>query len=147
MTKMQKGQPKERMSSDALNAEWYFPKMTRNDAEKCLESNTTLPGAFVVRPSSQRDCLALSHRNHDGSVGHALIYSTNSGFVLERTQLHLPTVLAVLQTLPLRFDAPVHTHLQSAAVKRKEKKKKKKKSIQNILTFLFFFRQSIDCKP
>lgn len=107
------------MSSDALNAEWYFPKMTRNDAEKCLEANTTLPGAFVVRPSSQRDCLALSHRNHDGSVGHALIYSTNSGFVLERTQLHLPTVLAVLQTLPLRFDAPVQTHLQSAAVRKK----------------------------
>jgi hypothetical protein len=109
------------MSSDALNAEWYFPKMTRNDAEKCLEATSTAPGAFVVRPSSQRDCLALSHKNHDGSIGHALIYSTNNGFLLERTQLHLPTVLAVLQTLPLSFNAPVQTHLLSAAVSSKTK--------------------------
>jgi hypothetical protein len=102
------------MSSDALNATWYYPKMTRLDAEKCLES--AAPGAFVVRPSSQADCLALSHRNHDGAgIGHALIYSGSHGFMLERTNRYLPTVLAVLQTLPLNFDAVVATPLQSAA--------------------------------
>lgn len=101
------------MSSDALNAPWYYPKMTRIDAEKCLEAAE--PGAFVVRPSSQADCLALSHRNYDGHIGHALIYATSAGFLLERTQLVLPTVLAVLQTLPLNFEARVVTPLQSAA--------------------------------
>ncbi len=101
------------MSSDALDAAWFYPKMTRVDAEKCLEAAE--PGAFVVRPSSQADCLALTHRNYDGHIGHALIYATSSGFMLERTQRVLPTVLAVLQTLPLNFDAPIVTPLQSAA--------------------------------
>jgi hypothetical protein len=88
--------------------------MTRLDAEKCLESAPA--GAFVVRPSSQADCLALSHRNYDGAgIGHALIYSGSHGFMLERTNRYLPTVLAVLQTLPLYFDAVVASPLQSAA--------------------------------
>ena len=86
---------------DILNSHHYFPTMTRATAEKCLE--TCPPGAFVIRPSSQPECLALSHRRDEG-VGHALIFSTPVGFMLERTQTYFATVMGLLQSQPLRFD-------------------------------------------
>lgn len=46
-------------------------------AESFLVNQPT--GAFVLRKSAQTGSLALTHKNSEGRVGHALIYSKPGG--------------------------------------------------------------------
>ena len=42
-----------------------------------------------MRPSSKPNCLALSHRAYEDTIGHALIHVTPSGFQLEtKPEIH-----------------------------------------------------------
>lgn len=62
-------------------------------------------GAFVVRPSSQDRCLALSHViGSAGSIGHGIIHFHGDGYSLEANPDRYPSVDALLHSLPLRFD-------------------------------------------
>ena len=57
--------------AECQQLDFFSVKATRNDANAVLEGRVV--GAFVLRPSSQPTCLALSHVQVDGTVGHAVI--------------------------------------------------------------------------
>jgi hypothetical protein len=69
------------------------------------------PGSFVVRKSSQRDRLALSHRHHNGSIVHAIIQVSYKGYMLqednvpEEKQVWHSTVTKLLDTLLLNYSS------------------------------------------
>jgi hypothetical protein len=89
------------MDMDYLEKMPWFMKGSRSDAEKSLASQD--PGSFVIRPSSQANCLALSHKVSNGSVGHALIHSTSAGFRLEQTQNAFPTLELLVLSIKKHF--------------------------------------------
>jgi hypothetical protein len=66
-------------------------------------------GSFIVRKSSQRDRLALSHRHHNGSIVHAIIQVSYKGYLLqednvpEERQVWFATVTKLLDTLLLNY--------------------------------------------
>jgi len=57
--------------ADLDNEPWWFGDVTRNGAELLLADRP--PGTFVVRPSSQPNCLALTFKKPDQTVGHGLL--------------------------------------------------------------------------
>lgn len=83
--------------------------MSRQEAEAFLSDKRA--GSFVVRKSSQRDRLALSHRHHNGSIVHAIIQVSYKGYMLqednvpEDKQIWHPTVTKLLDTLLLNYHA------------------------------------------
>eukprot|EP00179_Madagascaria_erythrocladioides_P029093 CAMPEP_0198335936 /NCGR_PEP_ID=MMETSP1450-20131203/20645_1 /TAXON_ID=753684 ORGANISM="Madagascaria erythrocladiodes, Strain CCMP3234" /NCGR_SAMPLE_ID=MMETSP1450 /ASSEMBLY_ACC=CAM_ASM_001115 /LENGTH=329 /DNA_ID=CAMNT_0044040631 /DNA_START=137 /DNA_END=1123 /DNA_ORIENTATION=+ len=79
---------------------WYM-KGSRTDAEKVLATEDA--GSFVIRPSSQKNCLALSHKVSDGSIGHALIHSTPQGYRLEQTQNAFPSLELLVLSIKKHF--------------------------------------------
>eukprot|EP01122_Echinamoeba_exundans_P005619 TRINITY_DN1576_c0_g1_i2.p1 TRINITY_DN1576_c0_g1~~TRINITY_DN1576_c0_g1_i2.p1 ORF type:complete len:558 (-),score=43.03 TRINITY_DN1576_c0_g1_i2:1031-2704(-) len=64
-----------------LDQPWFHKLTSRDDAVKQLE--TSVAGSFIVRPSSQRSCYALSWLDETGVVRHSLIYNHLPGFSLE----------------------------------------------------------------
>jgi protein-tyrosine phosphatase len=83
----------------------WFADIDRRAAEAQLASQPE--GSFVVRPSSQPNCLALSHRDSAYGVGHMLLRCHEEegrrGFAKEDTPETYATVEALLRSLPLRF--------------------------------------------
>lgn len=89
---------------------WYRADHTRASAEAHLSA---LPaGAFVVRPSSQPNCVALSFVQEDGTVGHNQIVMVHDASrvpatafrLANATELH-SSVKALLKSMAsLRFD-------------------------------------------
>ena len=57
----------------------FFPA-TRVSAEQMMDSAP--PNTFLIRPSSNPNCLALSHKISQDNYGHALIQYTGNGFAL-----------------------------------------------------------------
>lgn len=57
--------------AECQQLDFFSVRATRNDANAVLDGRVV--GAFVLRPSSQATCVALSHVQVDGSVGHAVI--------------------------------------------------------------------------
>ncbi|MBT9560597.1 MAG: SEL1-like repeat protein [Myxococcales bacterium] len=93
---------RERVAQELANEPWWRPNSDRGAAEAELAG---LPeGCFVVRPSSTAGCLALTYTGSAGSMMHGLITynGPERGYSLE--EVHAPSVLALLQSLPLRFD-------------------------------------------
>ncbi len=89
---------------------WWRADLTRASAEAHL--SLLAPGAFVVRPSSQANCVALSFVQDDGVVGHNQIVAVHDASrvpslafrLANGEQLH-SSVKALLKSLPaLRFD-------------------------------------------
>eukprot|EP01108_Squamamoeba_japonica_P008168 TRINITY_DN7134_c0_g1_i1.p1 TRINITY_DN7134_c0_g1~~TRINITY_DN7134_c0_g1_i1.p1 ORF type:complete len:119 (+),score=5.21 TRINITY_DN7134_c0_g1_i1:24-359(+) len=84
---------------------WYYAKMSRQEAEEYLDDKR--PGSFIVRKSSQRDRLALSHRHHDGHIVHAIIQVSYKGYWLQEDgveeEVWHPTVTKLLDTLLLTY--------------------------------------------
>jgi hypothetical protein len=56
---------------------WYLAG-SRQQAEEMLAAEEA--GSFIIRPSSQSNCLALSHKVSNGTIGHALIHDTPQGY-------------------------------------------------------------------
>jgi hypothetical protein len=85
---------------------WYRPDMNRQMAEEVLRDCPI--GSFVVRPSSQVACLALSHKDEEYGVGHMLLRYWNlpnrKGYSRESELETYASVVDVLHSLPLRFD-------------------------------------------
>uniref|UniRef100_A0A7S1YLF9 Phosphatidylinositol-3,4,5-trisphosphate 3-phosphatase n=1 Tax=Sexangularia sp. CB-2014 TaxID=1486929 RepID=A0A7S1YLF9_9EUKA len=83
----------------------WFADVDRRAAEAQLASQPE--GSFVVRPSSQPNCLALSHRDSAYGVGHMLLRyheeEGRCGFAKEDTPETYATVEGLLRSLPLRF--------------------------------------------
>jgi hypothetical protein len=79
----------------------YWAGATRTDANDVLGGRKV--GAFVLRPSSQSNCVALSHVQVNGSVGHAVIKLRASPidasaieYQLEDEAKLYPTIVALL---------------------------------------------------
>merc|ERR1711916_365825 len=85
---------------------FFLAALTRAAAEDALAVCPT--GAFVLRPSSQASCVALSHKTPAG-IGHALIASTEGGFILENTSKALR-----IHTLALKIIACISIKLSNA---------------------------------
>jgi protein-tyrosine phosphatase len=85
---------------------WYRPDVNRQMAEEILRDCPI--GSFVVRPSSQPSCLALSHKDEEYGVGHMLLRYWNvagrKGYSREMETETFDSVVDVLHSLPLRFD-------------------------------------------
>lgn len=85
---------------------WYRPDVNRQMAEEILRDCPI--GSFVVRPSSQSSCLALSHKDEEYGVGHMLLRYWNvagrKGYSREMETETFDSVVDVLHSLPLRFD-------------------------------------------
>jgi hypothetical protein len=85
---------------------WYRPEVNRQMAEEILRDCPI--GSFVVRPSSQPSCLALSHKDEEYGVGHMLLRYWNvagrKGYSREMETETFDSVVDVLHSLPLRFD-------------------------------------------
>jgi hypothetical protein len=113
---------------------WYHAKMSRQEAETFLAGkpfsrkyffsifvtfsfvffffsfrSDKRAGSFIVRKSSQRDRLALSHRHHNGTIVHAIIQVSYKGYLLqednvpEERQVWFATVTKLLDTLLLNY--------------------------------------------
>jgi hypothetical protein len=74
---------------------------TRAEAEAIL--NAEEAGSFIIRPSSQPNCLALSHKVSNGSIGHALIHHTPQGYRLEQTQNSFPSLELLVLSIKKHF--------------------------------------------
>ncbi len=79
----------------------YWAGATRTDANDVLGGRKV--GAFVLRPSSQSNCVALSHVQVNGSVGHAVIKLRASPIDASAVEYQLedeaklyPTIVALL---------------------------------------------------
>jgi len=64
-----------------LSQPWFHKAAIRDDIESQLKAATQ--GTFVIRPSSQRACYAMSWSNGDGTVSHNLIYNQFPGYSLK----------------------------------------------------------------
>jgi hypothetical protein len=62
----------------ALQKQPWYLSGSRAEAEEILAQEEA--GSFIIRPSSQPNCLALSHKVSNGSIGHALIHDTPQGY-------------------------------------------------------------------
>jgi hypothetical protein len=62
----------------ALQKQPWYLSGSRAEAEDILAQEEA--GSFIIRPSSQPNCLALSHKVSNGSIGHALIHDTPQGY-------------------------------------------------------------------
>uniref|UniRef100_A0A7S1VEB8 SH2 domain-containing protein n=1 Tax=Sexangularia sp. CB-2014 TaxID=1486929 RepID=A0A7S1VEB8_9EUKA len=86
---------------------WYQGKWKREDAEAFLAGKPN--GTFVVRASSQKDRLALSHTHHSGSIVHAIIEVSWKGYCLreaDRPEVWHPTVTKLLSSFRFTFFDP-----------------------------------------
>lgn len=61
-------------------------------------------GCFIIRRSSNPGCLALSHKQSDGTFGHALIQYNGSGYSLEQTTQSYDTIEGLIKSLDLRLE-------------------------------------------
>jgi hypothetical protein len=57
---------------------WFRPKFSRQDCETFLAEKPV--GAFIVRGSSQQNCLALSHMTPEHEIGSKLFFLKNLVF-------------------------------------------------------------------
>mmetsp|Transcript_24104 Transcript_24104/g.58802 ORF Transcript_24104/g.58802 Transcript_24104/m.58802 type:complete len:109 (-) Transcript_24104:66-392(-) len=83
---------------------WYRASMTRADADAFL--NDKRDGSFIIRKSSQKDRLALSHKHHDGHIVHAILKVSYQGYALvdvNADEVWHPTVTKLLNTLKLNY--------------------------------------------
>ena len=82
---------------------WYNHDVNRDMAEMLLKDRPI--GTFLVRPSSQNACLALSHKQPDYSVGHMLLRYWDTplrrGYSKESEPETYASVVDVLHSLPL----------------------------------------------
>merc|ERR1739848_535138 len=90
-----------RIDYAALKAQPWFIDGSRHDAESVLRDEEA--GSFVIRPSSQPNCLALSHKVSNGSIGHALIHDTPQGYRLEQTQNAFPSLELLVLSIKKHF--------------------------------------------
>jgi hypothetical protein len=88
-----------RARAECQQLDCYAPSASRNDANAVLSGRKV--GAFVLRPSSQSNCVALSHVQVDGNVGHAVIklrlaIDATIEYQLEDEAKLYPTIMALL---------------------------------------------------
>jgi serine/threonine protein kinase len=95
------------VAAELLGVDWFRPTHNRTQAEAHLAN--AAPGQFVIRPSSQSNSVALSHKRSEGYIGHAVIkVFPGSGpmaveYQLEDKPTRYPTVRDLLATLPLTY--------------------------------------------
>jgi hypothetical protein len=96
---------------------WYRHEVNRDMAEELLADSPV--GSFLVRPSSQVACLALSHRQPNGTVGHMLLrywnVPTRRGYSKESEPETYASVDDLLHSLPLVFEEPSSSSSSSSS--------------------------------
>jgi hypothetical protein len=70
------------MKAEDLDQPWFFKQASREIALSLLTNRDS--GSFLVRPSSQRGCYALSYVTPTGEIRHDLIYDLYPGFSLQK---------------------------------------------------------------
>jgi hypothetical protein len=69
-----------KITCNDFNQTWYHKKVNRDTAEKILSGQKE--GTFLIRPSSQRGCYAISFVSPQHEVEHNIIYNLFPGYSL-----------------------------------------------------------------
>eukprot|EP01116_Phalansterium_solitarium_P020597 TRINITY_DN6124_c0_g1_i3.p1 TRINITY_DN6124_c0_g1~~TRINITY_DN6124_c0_g1_i3.p1 ORF type:complete len:267 (+),score=73.99 TRINITY_DN6124_c0_g1_i3:215-1015(+) len=76
---------------------WFDPNAKRETAERALKHRQI--GSFLVRPSTKKDCLALTHKTKTGDIIHSLICRSPQGFHLQDDENYYSSVSSLLRSL------------------------------------------------
>jgi len=92
----------QQMEQQLVGKDFWHPDASRVGAEQLMQNGKY--GCFIIRRSSNPGCLALSHKQSDGTFGHALIQYNGSGYSLEQTTQVYDTIEGLIKSLDLRLE-------------------------------------------
>merc|ERR1711916_156841 len=106
------------MADDYKTKDYYFATATRESASRVLKDAPS--GSFILRPSSQKDAVAITIKEKDGGIQNALIKRTPDGqFSVQLSAVVTKTarsVVALLDSLTPHYLKP--NPLQMGKVKK-----------------------------